>query len=1673
MTDRHGRVRSGLAGSIPARSRRRRATLEALEPRVVMATFLVTSAGDDPQTTTFNNGTLRDAIHNSNQSTDTSINTINFAIDGGGPQTISLTADLGSISHPVVIDGTSQPGTAATINGIRQPLVGLTTTLPRLETGVIAPFTTGATIGLDVENPRTTIQGLAIGGFTYGVVMEGAGDRILSDNYLGLAPDGTTSVPNTVGVAAFFSDGNTIQGNVIAASSTAGVQITSSNTNQVLGNLIGTDPSGLVAVPNAIGVQILGGTSNTIGDGTAADRNIISGNTNAGIQLDVYVSGFVTQSSQNTILGNFIGTNVSGQASISNGDGIQILGGTGNTIGGTDPADRNIISGNSGSGVLIDVGFGDSGAVVQSNGNNILGNYIGTDVGGSARLGNSVGVQLNAAVSNRIGGTTVGSGNVISGNNQGLVIRSGTPRNTGAAVVASSNTIEGNFIGTDATGMLPVSNNYGVALLGTTLNTIGGDSAAARNVISGNAIAGILLGRGDIPSNSTDVPTDAQGNVVTGNYIGVAADGATALGNFAGVSLASGSNNSIGDGTAAGSNVIATNRGNGVEILAGSNNSVTRNSIYGNGGLGIAVPAGSNNGVVAPTLTQVTSNATSVQIQGTVTGAAGLYRVDLYATPAGGGNSSGRVYLGTQAVTVAADGTATPFAATLPGATPLAVGTLVTATLTGPTPDVTLPNGSTSNFSNAVAVIDPYLVTNTNDTGPGSLRQAIINVNNSPDGAAYTIRFAIPGTGVHTINVASELPPLLRTATIDGTTQPGWKANDLAVGDDAVLAVQISGVGIPADQSTVDGIVFAQPSTGVATPSVITGLDIVGFGSAAISTVEGSGASVRIVGNFLGIDPTGTVAQPNGSGMYLRTTGNIVGGADAASRNVISGNRSAGIVVTSLDGAANNNTILNNYVGTNAAGTAIVANSLDGIDIDGSGNVIRGNVVSGNSGNGISLLAGNPSDTALDVSLNTVAGNFIGTDPTGRVALRNSGVGVGITNAQQNTIGGATAADLNLIAGNGKGGVLIIGAAGEDAAGLNSILGNIIGTTLDGSTALANGGDGVALLGFASDNTIANNLISGNTGNGISLVARSLDGSVGVVQLTTITGNTIGTNLAGTASIANAGAGISLDGATANTIGSSTSGGANLISGNGGDGIAITGTGDAGRPASLNVVASNLIGTNRAGTAAIPNQGSGVALTGYASSNTIGGATFADGNLISGNGVLVAGDVNSNGDVVAPHAGISISGANASGNFVYANRIGTDEGGTHRLPNLFDGVAITDSSGNRVAGNLISGNGGDVTDEARALFPGGSTALAGAMSQQAAGVNISGTGARLNIVTGNLIGTDISGQFAVGNSLHGVVLGNGASINFIGGIAGPLDPTRATPDITSGLGNVISGNGNATYQGAGVFVYDGLLGDGTVVPTSNNVIQGNRIGTDAAGSVAIRANPAGDDAAHDGAFTGATVGVYLAASNNLVGGTAVGAANVISGNSALGVDIVGPTATGNTVQGNRIGTDAAGGGAIPNGVDGVLINGASNNTIGGSGVGEGNVIAGNGQFGVQIFGPTARGNVVRGNRLGIAAASKTPIPNGRGGLADSETPGLNTLGGTGAAANTGQARLFQVTNVVSTTGLDDAAPTATIASAATTGAAKRTKAHAKHAAVKVGKAHPTHRKAHAAKHSGG
>lgn len=419
----------------------------------------------------------------------------------------------------------------------------------------------------------------------------------------------------------------------------------------------------------------------------------------------------------------------------------------------------------------------------------------------------------------------------------------------------------------------------------------------------------------------------------------------------------------------------------------------------------------------------------------------------------------------------------------------------------------------------------------------------------------------------------------------------------------------------------INGAANAFTGFRVASPSVGTPLDVT-FKSLIINRFGGYGIQFdsssltgTVVGCYIGTDPGGSQDRGNNlSGIKLLLISDedfTIGGTQSFERNVVSGNNVNGIEIESNFSFGNtfaNVLILNNFVGTNAAGTTALANGFEGIDIYGTG-----------------------------------AGDTVQ-------------IGNGLANGR------------NVISGNGVNGI-------RATTGNLSILGNHIGASLNGNVDVGNSQSGIKLDGDFVNATIGGtilgipvgNVISGNGSHGIEIADVDVDA--------TIRTNRIGTNSAGTAALGNTGDGIALRefsaaGSSDVIIGSgSDPNDGNTISGNGGDGIAIT-----AMFGSVEIYA-NKIGVNSAATAAIPNAIAGIRIQSPGNDIGLAGNSGA-GNIISGN----LGD------------GVMLVTASSVGNKLYGNFIGTNSTGA-ALGNNSDGIYVNQSSISNIIGdNAGSGN---------------------------------------------------------------------------------------------------------------------------------------------------------------------------------------------------------------------------------------------------------------------------------------------------------------------------------------------------------------------------------------------
>jgi titin len=520
-------------------------------------TYTVTTTADS------GSGSLREAIVDANSTA--GADEIHFNIPGTGVKTIAPTSELPTISDSVTIDGYTQPGATPNTNP-----TGALNSVQRIE--INGSGTTGVP-GVTISSGSSVVKGLVINRFLGPqILVNDLGSNQIGGNYLGTNAAGTAAAGAGYGpgISVDGSDSNlvgawflTAMRNLISGNGTHGIQILNGGElNGVQGNLVGTNKAGMAALPNSgAGVLIDSSDFNTVGVATASGRNVLSGNTQEGVQLN--------SADLNSVFGNYIGTSANGRSNLGNGTfGVADFTGQNNVIGGSATAERNLVSGNLSGGVLA-----------NSEATRVIGNYIGLDVTGATALGNvGTGVTL-LGINSVVGGTDPGARNVISGNLTAGVVDSGT-----------SNTVAQNFIGTTANGAGARGNGGdGIVVFGGS-SSIGANDSSGRNVVAGNGGDGIEVSAG----------SSVQ---VRGNYVGIGATGAVLPNAENGVRLTAGATGaSVGgnSGTpgAPPGNVISGNDGSGVLIegSATTSNVVSSNFIGTNPAGNAAVP-NANDGV--------------------------------------------------------------------------------------------------------------------------------------------------------------------------------------------------------------------------------------------------------------------------------------------------------------------------------------------------------------------------------------------------------------------------------------------------------------------------------------------------------------------------------------------------------------------------------------------------------------------------------------------------------------------------------------------------------------------------------------------------------------------------------------------------------------------------------------------------------------------------------------------------------------------------------------------------------------------------------------------------------------------------------------------------------------------------------------------------------------------
>lgn len=625
-------------------------------------------------------------------------------------------------------------------------------------------------------------------------------------------------------------------------------------------------------------------------------------------------------------------------------------------------------------------------------------------------------------------------------------------------------------------------------------------------------------------------------------------------------------------------------------------------------------------------------------------------------------------------------------------------------------------------FVNHAAFANDYTVVNTNDSGAGSLRQAIADAVASPVGTdriIFNIPTVDPGydtaTGVWTIRPLSDLP-LIYTGniTIDGTTQPNHNPDGPEILIDGSEAALNAGFQIVASNICINGLAvggfqygFLFAGTSVSGSSVTNNyIGVLPDGHTPLPNQYGIGLStyasigaahrvtiadnlisgnsmagialvsvheINVVGNKIGTDHTGLLAVPNGQGIYLTASyNNVIGGNELSTRNLISGNTGAAIV---LDGNGTRaNSVQGNYIGVDVSGAAPLGNHY-GIVIQTNAN---GNIIGGNTSGERNIISAN-SEIGIYVESsdsNVVSGNFIGPDATGHNAfydgndslIQANGVELNTT-AQHNVIGGSSVMEHNVISGNRVYGVILYGNAAN-----NCIEGNFIGLDITGDVAMPNA-TGICVDGGANHNTMKNNVLSGNKSYGLFIVSRNSD---------------------------------------------------------------------------ANIFIGNLVGTDAGASYAIPND-VGLMLAVGCKNNVIGGGNFNDRNVFSGN----------------RYAGIEVVDAGTSQNHIEGNLIGVGPEGNMPIPNAMGVVVSANVDSLFIVNNVISGNtrmGLAVTDAAHHIF----------IQRNKIGIGLDGVAAVGNGGAGivlnqgahdNLIGGEGAGNIIAHNDSAGIVIMDASTVN--------------------------------------------------------------------------------------------------------------------------------------------------------------------------------------------------------------------------------------------------------------------------------------------------------------------
>ncbi|WP_254508470.1 beta strand repeat-containing protein [Anatilimnocola floriformis] len=990
-----------------------------------------------------------------------------------------------------------------------------------------------------------------------------------------------------------------------------------------------------------------------------------SGSTIRSLALDNSSTNGITLTNTTNVLvvGNYIGLDLDGVTAAANkGNGIEVVKGSGNTIGGETALTRNVISGNRDNGINLN----------GSSSNFVLGNYIGTDKTGLLDKGNTNnGILVTAsAASNIIGGAAA---NVISGNNLNGILINGK---------AKLNEVSGNYIGTTATG---------AAALGNTKDGVKVENATENLIGHSDPVSGVTYNNTD----NVTVPVSAWQGIraadTDGEYLMVGTSGDDGL-------LFEGTIDGVGDSYAVNyPNAYTTSvygpdnlDGDDLRLVGSYKNSdfatapVTVHGFVFEGETGdlstggnyrtIDYPGAKYNYVHSTMGGLVVGNYDSPVAHGTNNlplGPGHAYIYDLATDtfiedivyPGSLSNTAyGIWYNGDTKYTIVGGYSLTPGENFADQNRPIGNAYMVDY------------DSVTGEFTNWKSFSSPqgtnYI---THFEGISSVEKGVYTLNadsvqtgtgNPTQGSFVTVRRNDDGTFGTATWVDLNYPDVDPATNVSSSNSVyGNQVVGLVVGDDGPISYQ------------------ATVNSEFQLSNVISGNGDNGIGLYAANDNQ-------VAMNFIGTDVTGAIDLGNAKQGVLITNSskrNLIGGeatggndptndifARPPQGNLISGNNANGVLIT---GKASANQLSGNFIGTTASGVAALGNTLDGVAIvDASGNSLIGcnllqdpfvffNVIGGNGGNGLRVKDSN--DTTIQANFfgvgadnDTDVGNALngvviegtskrttmgGPIPLGNVVAANTLNGIVVKDKASyfttyNSFVGLAAFSTNTNLGNGQDGMLItstggnilirtnvVTSNGDDGIEISGaatdvrVTGNIIGMNTDGMSAMGNVGNGVEVGGTAHHliiggpqptfNIIPQNVISANGGNGVAIIGKA--------NHITVSNGYIGTNVSGAAAFGNGLAGVYLGtGTSANTIGSTDPDLPTMISGNVGNGIEMVGS-------NKNTVLGTLIGTDALGVASLPNGANGIKLT-TSNDNVIGrtvtSSDSSTANIIANNG---------------------------------------------------------------------------------------------------------------------------------------------------------------------------------------------------------------------------------------------------------------------------------------------------------------------------------------------------------------------------------------------------------------------------------------------------------------------